>query len=158
MLGPIAVLCSGIVIAGYYFAAFDASVATDDGGRIMNFSLMQQQRMGLTIGLVIAGAGFVWVMFEAYRQPAAVPPPVIAQSKPSQPLPWFSLLMVVLCIGTIASVVGLVLEDAARAPRTPRPDSITEAEIHEDAAAANARMIRESRERVEAEKARDWGR
>jgi len=146
MLGPVAVLCSGIVIAGYYFAAFDASVATDDGDRVMNFSLMQQQRMGLTIGLVIAGAGFIWLMFAAYRQPAVVPPPVIAQSKPAQPLPWFAIALAVMLLGAVGGGAWLAFEESERTTK------------REDAAAANARMIRESRERVEAEKARDWKR
>jgi len=156
MLAPVSVLCGGIVIAGYYFAAFDASVATDDGDRVMNFSLMQQQRMGLTIGLVIAGAGFIWMMFEAYRQPA-VAPPVSTPNKPAQPLPWFAVALAGMCFGVIAAVVLLVLQDRGllgQPSRTPRPGSLTEAEIQSQ----TEQMIRESQERVEAEKARDWKR
>jgi hypothetical protein len=118
LIGAVLVLCGGILLTCYYFAAFDASVATSDGGRVMNFSLMQQQRMGLTIGLSIAGAGFLWLLLESFRRPA-VAPPVIAPSKPSRPMPWFAIALAVMLLGAIAAVAWVVIEDAARKPQPP---------------------------------------
>jgi len=66
------------------------------------------------------------------------------------------IVLAAFAVLSLAVVAFVVLRDQGffdpPPPRTPRPGSLTEADIQSQ----TEQMIRESRERVEAEKARDW--
>jgi len=50
-------LIGGIIVAAYFFLAFDTSVSTGSGNRVVNLGLMQDRQVGILIGIGMAIVG-----------------------------------------------------------------------------------------------------
>ena len=55
----ILLICVGVLVAGFFFAVFDTTVAGIAGGRMHNIGLMQERQLGCIAGMVIAVVGVI---------------------------------------------------------------------------------------------------